>query len=631
MAQAIFSVALLLTAATFVFSREDTHQCGVYLAESSTGHFLGSFAGRAYQRDDIIGSQDAVVQFVDIRLNNQDLSEEDAANLEAFLGTCWSGDATAGMNEAEEVISAVGGPCFSSTGHVGMINAVIHQPSTLLRTDTDLLSSGYDEMSSPGRGAFTSYHNLTLLAVDKIQAGSEIFLDFGAEYNQYDDTSKPNIDDYRKMDEAMEKMVTFFNKHAESLGEKAANEVYDFMKKDVLDLTAEARAEAARSLLPETYHGLQAIIDVGGSALHSNPEVVKDMKWLEKEGYCQDNLVVGVSKIEHAGRAAIAARDIKKGEVVAPMPLVPIIKGRDVLTMTDYDDEDENKPPIKMKQFLTNYVLEHPQCSVLFFPAGPMTSFINHGGKKANVKMAWSTKSWSDVKAAQKASTDELPLFSSADMIIDLVATRNIKKGEEVLFDYGNDWANAWNEHVKNWKKLTKDAKLSKSAMVLNDEHHGVGKTAKPFPTSSEESIAGDNVQLMCHVLYDEDKIERRRNQDGSRTKVYPWIPHPTSGENRLKTDLAVRGINRMGCEILERTGDEANGYKYVVRPLIEKEGPKILVKNVPHEVIRYIDKPYSNPQHEQRAFRHTIRFPDDVFPEAWKDLRDGYKARDEL
>lgn len=592
---------------------------------------LGTFAGRAYKRDDIIGSQDAIVQFVDIRVNNQDLSEEDAAMLEAFLGTCWSGDATSGMNEAEEVISAVGGPCFSSTGHVGMINAVIYQPSTLLRTDTDLLSSGYDELKSPGRGAFTSYHNLTLLAVDKIPAGSEIFLDFGAEYNQYDDTSKPNIDDYRKMDEAMEKMVFFFNKHAESLGEKAANEVYEFMKKDVLDLTAEARAEAARSLLPETYKGLQAIIDVGGSALHSNPEVVKDMAWLKKEGYCQDNMVAGVSKIEHAGRGAIAARDIKKGEIVAPMPLVPIIKGRDVLTMYEIDEEDQDKPPIKTKQFLTNYVLEHPNCSILFFPAGPITSLINHGGKKANVKMSWSTKSWSDVKAAQEATADELPMFSSADMIIDLVATRNIKKGEEVLLDYGDDWANAWNEHVKNWSKVTKDAKLFQSAMVINEIYHGAGKATKPLPTSSEESVAGDNVQLMCHLLYDEDKIERRRNQDGSRTKVYPWIPHPNKGENRLKTDLAVRGVNRMGCEIVERTGDEATGYKYVVRPLVESQGPKILVKNVPHEVIRYVDKAYTNPQHEEHAFRHTIRFPDDIFPEAWKDLKDGYRERDEL
>lgn len=623
----IRSIALVTASTLTVITASD--QCGVYLAESSTDHVLGTFAGKSYARDDIIGSQDAIVQFVDIRSNNQELSEEDSANLEAFLGTCWSGDATAGMNEAEEVISAVGGPCFSSTGHVGMINAVIYQPSTLLRTDTDLLKMGYDEMTSPGRGAFTSYHNLTLLAVDKIQAGSEIFLDFGAEYNQYDDVTKPNIDDYRKMDEAMEKMVVFFNKHAKSLGEPAAKEVYEFMKKDVLDLTAEARAEAARSLLPETYQGLQAIIDVGGSALHSNPEIVKDLEWLKAEGYCQDNLVAGLSEIEHAGRAAIAARDIEKGEVVAPMPLVPIIKGRDILTMLEYDEED--KPPIKTKQFLTNYVLEHPNSSLLFFPAGPMTSYINHNGKKANVKMVWSTKSWSDVKAAQKATVDELPYFSTADMIIDLVATRNIKEGEEILFDYGNDWENAWNEHVKSWKKVVKDHKMSPSAMVLNEIYLGVGKPSKPFPTSSEESSAGDNVQLMCHILYDEDKIERRRNQDGSRTKVYPWISHPTTGEHRLKTDLAVRGVNRMECIIEERTGDETAGYKYVVRPLVEISGPKILVKNVPHDVIRYVDVPYSNPQHERHAFRHSIRFPDDVFPEAWKDLKDGYRDKDEL
>lgn len=214
-------LALSLAALAAAKSDPADDQCGVYLAESSTDHALGSFAGRSYVRDEAIGSRDAIVQFVDIREHNRELSgQEDGTRLENFLGTCWSGDATGGMNEGDEVISAVGGPCFSSTGHVGMINAVIYQPSTLLRSDSDLLASGYDEMTSPGRGAFTTYHNLTLLAVDKIPAGMEIFLDFGMEYNKYDDPTRPNIDDYRKMDEAMEKMVGFFNKHAESIGEK---------------------------------------------------------------------------------------------------------------------------------------------------------------------------------------------------------------------------------------------------------------------------------------------------------------------------------------------------------------------------------------------------------------------------
>ena len=72
----------------------------------------------------------------------------------------------------------------------------IYQPAMLLRTDSDLLASGYDETTPPGRGTFTTYHKLTLLAMDKIPAGMELFLDFRMEYNQYDATTKPNIDDY---------------------------------------------------------------------------------------------------------------------------------------------------------------------------------------------------------------------------------------------------------------------------------------------------------------------------------------------------------------------------------------------------------------------------------------------------
>ena len=73
---------------------DPSDQCGVYLAESSTDHTLGTFAGRAYERDDTIGSSDAIVQIVDIRFHNKEPEEEtDGILLERFLGTLWSGDA----------------------------------------------------------------------------------------------------------------------------------------------------------------------------------------------------------------------------------------------------------------------------------------------------------------------------------------------------------------------------------------------------------------------------------------------------------------------------------------------------------------------------------------------------------
>ena len=614
---------------------DDSEQCGVYLAESSTDHVLGSFAGKSYRPDDLIGSSDAIIQTFDIRHHNSDEDEKFTALFENFLGTCWSADSNGGSNEAEEVISVVGGPCFSSTGHVGMINAVIYQPATLLKTDTDLLSSSYDDTTSPGRGAFTLHHNLTLIAVDKITAGSEIFLDFGAEYSEYDDPTKANIDDYRKMDEAIEKMVEFFYKHAENIGEKAADEVYQFMKMDVLDLTAEKRAPAARSLLPETYHGLQEIVDKGGSALFSYPNVVKDVEWLKNNAYCQDNLVAGVSEIEHAGRGAFAKRQIKRGEVIAPIPLVPLNSGRKTLEMVEYinedgeevdSDEDGAVEKVKSQQLL-NYMLEHPQSSVLFFPAGPLVPYINHGGKRANAKMIWSTKSWSNVKLAQRLGADLLQGLGSVDLILELVATRPIGKGEEILFDYGDSWEKAWKEHSDAWEKTSKNVALE-SAMVLNEKYHSTEKAA-PFPTPSEgdNDYGNENVALQCHLLYDEDKVERRRNEDGTRTKVYPWIPHPAN-PNRLKTDNAVRTIHRGGCKIIERSGDVSSGYKYVVQP---EKNSAILVKNVPHSTIRFVDLPYKSPHHEENGFRHSIAFPDAIFPAAWRDLPDGHNDRDEL
>ncbi|KAL7553451.1 hypothetical protein ACHAWF_016736 [Thalassiosira exigua] len=634
MAKAPLVALLMAAAAALASSADDDSQCGIYLAESSTGHVLGTFAARAYARDDVLGSPDAAIQFVDIRAENaaRDISDDDSRRLENFLGTCWSGDATGGIGEGGEVVSAVGGPCFSATGHVGMINAVIYQPSSLLRTDRDLLASGYDESTSPGRGAFTTYHNLTMLAVDKIPPGMEIFLDFGAEYNKHDDPNKPNIDDYRKMDEAMEKMLGFFNKHASKIGEKAAEEVFEFLKKDVLDLTAEKRAPAARSLLPETYRGLQEVIDKGGSALSANPEVVKDMEWLKEHAYCQDALEVGVSRIPHAGRGAFARLSLKKGEVASPVPLVVLNNGRDVLKLVEDSGPDEGAVS---KSLLYNYMLEHPKSSVLFFPAGAVSNFVNHGGKEgANVKLIWSTKEWSFNQEAQdQVGVDELSLVGPIELMMELVATRPIEKGEEILLNYGDEWEKAWKEHVANWGETIKGKSFPRSAMVLNDLYKGEGKPPEPFPTVDDDKKEYDeeSVAINCMILYDEDKIERRRNQDGTRTKVYPWIPHPVAGASRLRTDEAVRGVNGYPCDVLERSGDAEAGYKYVVRPRNRHDGESmgILVKNVPHHAIRFVDLPYKNAQHEATAFRHAIGFPDDVFPDLWKDLKEDEDAEE--
>merc|ERR1719310_187570 len=123
------------------------------------------------------------------------------------------------------------------------------------------------------------------------------------------------------------------------------------------------------------------------------------------------------------------------------MPLVALHEGRSALNMIEYeddsedeseDDEEERVSRIVSEKFqlLLNYMLEHPESSTLFFPAGGVTPLINHGGKKANVKMIWSTKSWSNVKETRELSVEDLPGVGPIDMILELVATRPLDQGE---------------------------------------------------------------------------------------------------------------------------------------------------------------------------------------------------------
>lgn len=45
------------------------------------------------------------------------------------------------------------------------------------------------------------------------------------------------------------------------------------------------------------------------------------------------------------------------------------------------------------------------------------------------------------------------------------------------------------------------------------------------------------------------------------------------------------------------------------------------VVSGVPRIAIRFSDRLYTTDQHLDNAFRHEIGFPNDLYPEQWKDL----------
>jgi hypothetical protein len=77
---------------------------------------------------------------------------------------------------------------------------------------------------------------------------------------------------------------------------------------------------------------------------------------LEQNGLCLDNILPGKSTIEDAGKGAFSSRDIAKGAVIAPAPLIPT-RHRNALKMTQFriNDGTGEREYIFGNQLLVNY------------------------------------------------------------------------------------------------------------------------------------------------------------------------------------------------------------------------------------------------------------------------------------
>ena len=69
-----------------------------------------------------------------------------------------------------------------------------------------------------------------------------------------------------------------------------------------------------------------------------------------------------------------------------------------------------------------------------------------------NAEIRWSTKFHE--KEWNNLTVDEILQKKSARIILEFVANLNIKFGEEILIDYGDDWNDAWEEHIASWQPI---------------------------------------------------------------------------------------------------------------------------------------------------------------------------------
>ena len=356
--------------------------------------------------------------------------------------------------------------------------------------------------------------------------------------------------------------------------------------------------------LPTDKEDYETMLDVG-LIEQKTKKMVRSEEWLEENGVCADNFRIKESTIEQAGRGIFANRFLQKDSVVLPVPTIHI-PDRDILNMyaikhgNKKRSVDKSNGPTR-KQLLLNYVLGHDDSTMLLSPYGPVFNIINHNQTLANVRLQWANPKRSNHHPEHlEKNVDDFYSISSSQIAFELVTLRDIHEDEEIFLDYGDSWENAWQDHVTNWKPV-EGAESYVSAISLNEEH---GQLLTEF--EQMKTPYPGNVGLKFDRTFERIKW-RKYFRDGG-----------------LKEFKMEKDGTWTDCEILRYKLDELNRtvYTAVVTDESDDDEKAKLVKDVPRDAFVFVDRPYTSDMLLPNAFRHYIGIPDDIFPDAWKNLK---------
>jgi len=478
--------------------------------------------------------------------------------------------------------------------------------------------------SDPGTGAFSYSMGREFRATRDLQAGEEIFLNYGyCERGEGESHGWPALipmpEDY----------------------EAAAHITWAFLQVPAhisVDIKApKGTDDIVAGLLPKTTSQLHAI--VGSNKIEGPDDLVpllakqigcipRTPDWIRSNGMCLEHLVARKSTLPHAGQGAFAQHRIRKGEIVVPAPLIHI-DDRDVLAVYDeYGDRTGT-------QLLMNYCLGHSESSLLLCPE-TNALLINHcsdrkkecGRDGPNVSYRWSTGWEPRSDEWRKMTVDEISQQSGRGLSIEFVALRDIKPGDEVFMDYGAEWEEAWEKHLATWKPPAQDEALAETAKEANEQKEPL----KLLVTGDLRKVS-DHPYLFTGCQYwstdmDRDKVWYEKNPSWMDLKDEEILHNYADDGLEYKGDYAThRDRYHWPCTVIRQ---EENG-SYTVRihqaewkssrPW-HKNGLPRLLTNYPRESIHYFVKPYASDQHLPGVFRHPIGVRDEIFPEQWKNRK---------
>ena len=630
---------------------EQPNPCLLYLAQSTIPNAgLGMFTGTTLSPGQLIGrSGDMAFPTTDQDWHNSpsvgDFSSKSEADYHWPLTNYdWHAKDIGMENEAEDISVTVTGFGAAPNCHFRLLNSD-EGPAVYD-------GGGLDRYTSPGAGAISTWVNRTTTAAWDVQAGSELFVDYGPNWF----LSRPHVFGLVPLSENYERAQEFLKRYGNLL--VGSNDLEDLVAKK-MRLSGEAQKDLwdiiknfpyitrERQALPDFY--ADAIRAIHGDIQSVEVEnSMRSLDYLEEHGKCVDNIVPGNSTIPHAGRGAFSTRFIPKGGLVAPAPLVHIA---DKSTVNMYGEMIgpngnivRNESEVLGKQIILNYMFGHPNSTVLLFPYSSNVAYINHHSTKFNAKLQW-TKDFQFFHHADwlNKSVEFLEDQWTSGLMLEYIATRDIQPGEEVLIDYGTEWQQAWDEHVKNWKSIPPEKDFNNLTHWTKKTSSNRGKAgyvrAEVFdndlksPIRTEEEQLTDPyphcVEVQCLVSIGHDASYLHAPQTIPLFKRM-WIEER---DNDSDGDLLFHPCNitwrHNKKDLYESSEDDENyhEYEYDAELSIRKTFEDVIIHethiitNIPWKAIRFYNRPYTSDVFLKQAFRHAMGLPHDLWPEAWINM----------
>jgi hypothetical protein len=331
-------------------------------------------------------------------------------------------------------------------------------------------------------------------------------------------------------------------------------------------------------------------------------KMVRSQEWLDQHALCVDNFSFGNSTISKAGHGVFALRFLAEGTAILPVPLIHI-PDRSILDMhqpTIRLAQGHKRERFLRKQLLLNYCLGHAESTMLLSPYGPVFNLINHNQTLANVRLQWALPERSaHLPEMLEKDVSDFTKEKGARLGMEVIALRDIQPGEEIYLDYGDEWEEAWREHLSTWRPLESSRNYISA--------HDMNKRKDRFKTVFEEI---DDPYPSNLVLSFREQFDH----------TGPWKNSKTKGHDMFHFKDGLSDVTE--CEILRY--EELDGEIVYAAVLADKNDTSktVLIEQLPRDAFEFSDAPYTVDTFLRNAFRHEIRIPNDMFPDAWKNLR---------